>query len=145
MGKRVRESNGRFSSMWKNTKWFLKNVFIGTAVIFTLAGVYVAGGYANPVVKAELVKEGIPPVLERIIECESHNNHYDKNGQVLMRSNTNKTVDIGVAQINTVWFAKATELGYDLTKEEDNRAMALWIIRNKGTSPYSATYSCWNK
>ena len=145
MGKRVRETNGRFSSMWKITKWFATRVAIGMAILAVGLGLYVAGGYGNPVVKAQLVKEDTAPVLLRIFKCESNNKHFDKNGQVLMRSNNNKTVDIGIAQINSVWFAKATELRLDLTKEGDNKEMAQWIYRNRGTDDWSASAKCWSK
>lgn len=84
------------------------------------------------------------PVLERIAKCESGNMHY-KNGQVVMRANTNNTVDIGRYQINTVWNAQATKLSLDLTKEADNKKMAEWIYTNIGTGPWSASSHCWNK
>jgi hypothetical protein len=59
--------------------------------------------------------------------------------------NTNKTVDIGRYQINTVWFAKATELGLDLTNEQDNYKMAVYIYTNFGTEPWVYSKKCWNK
>jgi hypothetical protein len=62
-----------------------------------------------------------------------------------MRSNTNKSVDIGKYQINSVWFKKATELGLDITKEEDNEAMAYWIYENRGTGDWYSSQSCWSK
>lgn len=145
MGKEVRDARGRFSSFRKNMFWFLKRVLLGIAIVFFLTGVYVAGGYGNPVVKAELIKEGIPPVLQRIAKCESNNQHFGKSGQVLMTGNTNKTVDVGRYAINSVWFHKATELGYDLTDEKDNEEMAVWIYRERGTGDWSASAYCWKK
>lgn len=91
------------------------------------------------------------PVLQRIADCESGNGkpgsgtHF-KNGQVILRANTDSTVDIGKYQVNlTYWGKKASELGYDLTKEADNYAMAKWIYENKGTSDWSASQKCWYK
>lgn len=93
-------------------KRFIRKCLIltgATAIIFVA---FVLGGMFDKSViyeKVEAIKEveKVPPVLDRIIKCESGNHHFDSNGQVLMRSNTNKTVDVGVAQINTVWFKKA--------------------------------------
>ena len=141
----VRGSDGRFSSYWKKIKWFSTRVFIGVGVSFLLLGVYIAGAYGNPVVKAELIKEGLPPILAKIAKCESGDNHFDKNGQVLMRSNTNRSVDLGKYQINSVWFAKATELGLDLTLEADNEEFAIWLYRNRGTGDWSASANCWRQ
>src|SRR5258708_4413140 len=73
------------------------------------------------------------PVMERIMKAESGAHQYNtNNGQVLIHVNNNGTVDIGIAQINSIWFATATKLGYDLTKEKDNIAFAEWLYENKG-------------
>lgn len=143
-----RDYEGKFTSFKRKVKSFFRKVFIGGGIVIVAIVLMEVGGILNPQLQyqtVEAIKEvdTVPPVLERIMKCESGGKHFDKNGQVLMRSNNNKTVDVGVAQINTVWFAKASELGYDLTTEQGNRAMALWIIKNKGTSPWSATYNCW--
>jgi hypothetical protein len=135
-------------SFWSKVKRFFKKVFIALVILLVIYGICLTYNALNPSViytKAEVIKE-VPikaPILERIFKCESGGKHFDKNGQVLMRSNTNRTVDIGIAQINTVWFAKASELGLDLTKEEDNRAMAQWIYENRGTGDWSASKKCW--
>lgn len=147
-GDYIRSGDGRFSSLGRKIKNFFRKCIWVSVIASLVYGVYLAGGIFQPraIAVESIVEVDKPsPVLERIIKCESGGKHFDRSGQVLMRSNTNKTVDLGLAQINTVWFAKATELGYDLTKEEDNRAMATWIIKNKGTSPWSATFSCWNR
>jgi hypothetical protein len=68
---------------------------------------------------------------------------YAANGQVLIHVNNNGTVDIGIAQINSIWFATATKLGYDLTKEKDNIAFAEWLYENKGTSAWDSSRANW--
>ena len=84
--------------------------------------------------------------MERIAKCESGNNQFDSTGQVQLNANTNKSVDIGVFQINNkVWGKKATELGYDLMVEKDNRAMAEYIYETRGTEPWGASSKCWSK
>jgi hypothetical protein len=85
------------------------------------------------------------PVLDRIAQCESGNRHYGETGQVLVMGNTNKTVDVGRFQINTVWFKKATELGLNVFDEKDNRLMAEYIYKNFGTEAWVYSKHCWNK
>ncbi len=85
------------------------------------------------------------PVLARIAKCESGGSQTDKTGQVLLKVNTNGTVDIGKYQINSIWKATATKLGFDLTKEKDNESFAQWMYLNKGTGDWSASAKCWNK
>jgi hypothetical protein len=85
------------------------------------------------------------PIMEKIAHCESGGKHYGKSGQVIFNANTNGSVDVGKYQINTVWFAKATEMGLDVTKEEDNEAMARWIYENRGTEDWYSSKSCWQK
>lgn len=141
----LRDRVGRFTSFKRNVFWFFKRVFWGMTIGLTAMTLYILGGMHNPIVKAELIKEGMAPVLERIAKCESQNQHYGKSGQVLMSANTNGTVDVGRYQINTVWFSKATEMGLDVTNEEDNAEMAEYIYKNKGTGPWSSSAKCWNK
>jgi hypothetical protein len=167
--KNTRDIKGRFSTFWKSllvkiVVWVIvffklrelwawskpKLAVIGLMYLMGLS--YFVGTLNGGVVEAEFIKEqATPPVLQRIMSCESQGSaklkgtHYDKNGQVLMRSNTNRSVDVGIAQINTVWFKKAKELGYDITKEEDNKAMAEWIYHNVGTQPWYSSAKCWQK
>ncbi len=123
------------------------------------ATVFAAGYFYSrtDVVYATLTEEKIveklitedAPIMDRIAGCESLGNpkskgiHFDKNGQVLVRGNTNRTVDVGRYQINSVWFKKATDLGLDVFKEEDNKKMAYWIYHTQGTEPWYASEKCW--
>lgn len=93
---------------------------------------------------AHAEKRAVPPILKRIAECESGNTHYDKNGQVLMIGNTNKTVDVGRYQINDHYQGNsATAVGLDITKEEDNEKYAIWLFENYGTEPWIHSKKCW--
>lgn len=94
--------------------------------------------------RVEVPVENPSPVMDRIAKCESGAMHM-KNGQVIIRANTNKTVDIGYYQINSIWNKKAAELGYDLTKEEDNKSFGIWLYKNFGTEPWVYSKTCWNK
>lgn len=143
-----RRLDGKFDSFkckanraWKKFLWYS---YFGVAAWL----IFQAGGAFNPsvhFVQAEKEANSTAAVLQRIAKCESGNSHYDKNGQVLLRANTNGSVDVGKFQINSVWFAKATELGLDITKEGDNEAMALWIYENRGTEDWYSSKHCWQK
>ena len=121
---------------------------IGAGIGFAVSEGKRVSAYEVSIVDREVIKEVQilnAPILERIAKCESGNTHIDKNGQVLMRSNTNKSVDVGRFQINSVWFKKASELGLDITKDADNRKMAEWIYANRGTEDWYPSKSCWMK
>jgi len=145
----------------KYTKWqifklrfvrFVQVLAIIAVCVSVLFIAYQIGGNTIPpvtkFVDREVVKEvPVPsPVLNRIAQCESGNKQF-KDGQVIINSrNSNGTSDIGVYQINlAVWSKKATELGYNLAVEADNRAFAHWLYRNFGTEPWYSSKSCWNK
>lgn len=138
-----RDYEGRFTSWERRIKWFFEKVLWGMGIGIVSMVLYVLGGMTNPIVKAELIDNGVPPVLQRIAKCESENKHYGKSGQVLLNANTNDTVDVGRYQINTVWFKQATEMGLDITEEEDNETMARWIYENRGTGDWSSSANCW--
>ena len=131
-------------------KRFFKKLFFWFVVALIIAGVVQYFRWAYPmeriVEKEVIVNQEINyPVLDRIAFCESGNKHYDKNGQVMLRGNTNKTVDVGRYQINSIWFAKATELGLDLTKEKDNEEFAKYLYTTRGTVDWVYSSKCWNK
>lgn len=145
-GKQVKLIRNRKGQFKKAGRSLLKLVGV---IIFLYAvwGVGYLMSTREVIKEVEVVKEvkAPSPVMDRIAQCESGNKHIDKNGQVLMRSNTNRSVDLGVYQINTVWFADATKQGYDLTKEEDNRAYAHYLYGKYGTEPWYSSKSCWSK
>lgn len=120
----------------------LSAILAVAALTFFTAGAIIASTH---VIEAQTITppQTIPPIMLKISTCESHNHQYAPSGQVLMKPNTNGTVDVGLYQINTVWFAKATSLHYDVTTEQGNKDMALWIYANKGTSPWYSSSKCW--
>ena len=114
-----------------------------------LYGVFILGGMLNPVTTFATIEklvpvETIPPVMERIAKCESSGTHF-KDGQVIFNANTNKSVDIGKYQINSIWRKKATEMGLDLTKEKDNEEFAMYLYKTHGTEPWYSSKTCWHK
>lgn len=148
-----RDKQGKYDSF---KAWFHRLTFrvIATLVfvaIFSAGTAFGGAIFSTSEVHAEYTTKTTldSRVLNRIADCESGNGkagtatHYDKNGQVLLRGNTNKTVDVGKYQVNSVWFKKATELGYDITTEAGNKAMAEWIYLNRGTGDWYSSESCW--
>ena len=93
--------------------------------------------------KVESYKKKIPDVLKRIAMCESNGRHYDENGEAIHGKNPH---DVGKYQINMLyWGGEAKKLGYDLTTEDGNEAMALEIYRRHNTQPWMWSKPCWNK
>lgn len=146
--------DGRFDSFKSFVRRVLKKLLWYSYFGVTGFLIFQAGGAFNPsvhFVQAEKELEAQAPVMERILDCESGNGkkgtakHFDSNGQVLMRANTNGSVDVGIAQINSVNFAEATKMGFDITKEEDNRAFAEYLFRVRGSEPWYSSKHCWNK
>lgn len=138
---------GFFKRTWN---WFVDTTIkIGliTFGVLVLIGIAYIGSFLFPQVKeVEAIKEveAKAPIMDRIAKCESGGKQLDTNGQVLMRSNTNKSVDVGKFQINSVHFAEATKLGFDLTTESGNEGYANYLYKNRGTGDWSSSAKCWN-
>ncbi len=128
-------------------KW-TKRVAFALLTLGILFGVYFIGTANGKEISATNViavaqPEKTAPVMERILKAESGNHQYAPSGQVLIHVNSNGTVDIGAAQINSIWFSLATKLGYDLTKETDNKAFAEYLYANYGTEPWQSSSKNW--
>lgn len=144
------DCDGRKFTRWQRFLYRLgkkvKTIVIALAIITAIGYAYV-GGVNTKITKASDMATSTPvqiaAVMQRIAKCESGDSQYDKNGQVLIHINSNSTVDVGRFQINTVWESQATKLGYDLTKNEDNRQFALWLYENKGTQSWESSAKCW--
>lgn len=148
------------SNKWEQFKFYVKlwnkRLAIGCLVAWLVVGGIKVGQTVAPreTVYAENrvevpVNEDIP-VLEKIVKCESGGKQLGKDGQLNVNINVqqdgSKSIDVGWGQINTkVWGATATKMGYDLTKEADNKAFTRWLFLNKGSSPWSASSNCWNR
>lgn len=149
-----RNSAGKFvSKAWAKFVFSLKLAFLGFVGVGMILAILQFKAMANGVtvnntVQAAMVATSTPsdpPVMKRIAACESKNSQKGKSGQVQMHVNTNGTVDIGLFEINTGWFSKATELSYDLTTEKGNHDFAMWLYANYGTEPWYSSKQCWSK
>jgi len=86
----------------------------------------------------------LPPVMQRIAQCESQNQQFTKDGKVV-RGKRNPH-DMGLFQINTVvWGKKAAELGYNIRTQEGNAQMARYLFENYGSVPWQASAKCWSR
>lgn len=167
-GKRLKDVYP-YATPWEVFKFragrFMRKVLIVSAVV-TSAGWLVYGGIAYEKLTATptpaqaqivtVVAPFLAPVLDRIADCESGDGgkkgtatHLDKHGQVLVKPVMSGiyagTYDIGYYQINSNHESEATKLGFNLMKEDDNKAFALWLYKNRGTEPWYSSRSCWSK
>ena len=144
------------TGQFKNrVKSFFKKVLFWTVVILALAATVQGFRLAYPtIVTVETIKEVIVnqeikyPILDKIALCESNNKHFDKNGQVLVRGNTNgrASVDVGTYQVNVMYHGdKATAMGLNLFDQKDNRTYAVYLFETQGNEPWSASKKCWAK
>jgi hypothetical protein len=103
-------------------------------------------------------KVEVPPVMQRIARAESFGSHYCTKevkarhtkctdvcvlGQTLVCKNTNGSFDVGKFQINSIHIPAAVALGYDVFKEKDNEAFALYLYANEGTRPWYSSRANW--
>ena len=98
-----------------------------------------------PPTQVVIVKEDtLPPVMQRIAQCESRGQHFTKEGKVL-RGHRHPQ-DTGLFQINAVvWAKKAEALGYDIRTPEGNTQMACYIFENYGSEPWRSSAKCWRR
>lgn len=138
----------KFQRFIAKVRFIIKRLAQFAIFLLFIYGVYLAGQMSTShilIVEAQEKPAQLPAVMQRIAKCESNNSHYE-NGQVLVRGNTNKSVDIGKFQINQrVWSKKATELHFDLFNEKDNETFALYLYHTLGTEPWYASRDCWNR
>jgi hypothetical protein len=86
----------------------------------------------------------LPPVLQRIAQCESHGQQFTMDGRVV-RGRKNPQ-DTGLFQINTaVWGTKAEALGYNLHSREGNVQMARYLFEQYGSVPWQTSFRCWSR
>ena len=98
----------------------------------------------SPLSHQKLPSLELPLIFIRIAYCESRDRQFDEDGKVL-RGNIN-SYDMGRYQINTLhWAETAKKLGYDLSTEDGNEAMAFYLYQKFGTRPWQSSQKCWDK
>jgi hypothetical protein len=86
----------------------------------------------------------LPPVLQRIAQCESSGQQFTQDGKVLRGKRHPQ--DTGLFQINAVVWAKQAEaLGYDIRTRDGNESMARYIFDNYGSVPWQSSAKCWSR
>jgi hypothetical protein len=92
-----------------------------------------------------VVKEDtLPPVLQRIAQCESAGQQFTRDGKVLRGKRHPQ--DMGLFQINAVvWAKQAAALGYDICTRDGNESMARYIFANYGSGPWQSSAKCWSR
>lgn len=150
-----------YERLWINIKrglWYGFSCTVAMAMVVVVALVYHQMNLPKVVSSAhaqEVKKINVPPILLAIADCETGDRlpngkavkgtarQYGKSGQVLMTGNTNKSVDVGKFAINSTNYKLATKLGYDLTTEEGNTKMALYLHKKNGVQDWRFSASCW--
>ena len=85
----------------------------------------------------------LPPILQKIAECESSGRHTDENGEVI--KGVINSFDTGLFQINELYHGEAAkEMGLDIFTLAGNVKYALHLFETQGTQPWSASAKCWN-
>ncbi|MGE3539616.1 MAG: hypothetical protein AB7N91_19570 [Candidatus Tectimicrobiota bacterium] len=144
--------NKRAVPSWGQGRWVL---LLMSALLF-LSGVVMGQGLLPrpvhppgppPGLQLQFVRQtddSLPPVMQRIAQCESRGRQFTRQGKVL-RGMRNPH-DTGLFQINrVVWGEKAQALGYDLHTLEGNTQMARYIFENYGSEPWQSSAACWKR
>jgi hypothetical protein len=91
-----------------------------------------------------LTEDTLPPVMQRIAQCESRGQHFTKEGKVLRGKRHPQ--DTGLFQINAgVWGKQAEALGYNIQTPEGNAQMARYIFEHYGSAPWQSSAKCWGR
>ena len=98
----------------------------------------------SPLPHQKQPSDQLPPLFARIAYCESRDRQFDADGR-LLRGSVNP-YDVGRYQINTLqWADESSKLGYDLSTEDGNEAMALYLYKKFGTKPWRSSQKCWDR
>ena len=93
--------------------------------------------YTLPVIRSKA------EIMHDIADCESGNRHFGTDTKLLIHQNSNGSYDIGVYQINSVWYDTATKLGFNIFDKKDNLKFANWLYDQMGTQPWNSSANCW--
>ena len=128
----------------KQLIWYLV-ILSGTLLLWRILSAWASYPITppGPVERRLEAKEAIiPPILERIAQCESGGSQYNEKGIVLGVKNP---LDKGKWQINEFYHGEtARKLGFDLNTLEGNTNMALWLYKKYGTEPWYLSRACWS-
>lgn len=73
--------------------------------------------------------------MVEIFQCESHMKQWDNQGNLL----TSSTSDVGISQINQIWWPTANQLGYSLDNPLDNITMAYYVWIRQGFGAWTCS------
>jgi hypothetical protein len=88
----------------------------------------------------EVALADLPPVLQKVAQCESGARQHDANGKVVTNP---KTHDYGLFQINRIHLPTAKKRGMDIMTEQGNIQFAMYLYNRNGLKDWSASKSCW--
>lgn len=94
------------------------------------------------IIEVKEQEETLPPVLNRIAECESGNRQFNEDGSVL-RGRVNSK-DVGRFQVNEYYHLETSKkLGIDIYTWEGNTEYALYLYEKNGTRDWNWSKHCW--
>lgn len=152
--KQPNQHGGSFLYSTKKRIQHLLSLLSTFAVLsLTILAIFTAGQWSTPEhITASTITihdkdQTLYPVMDRIAQCESRSEQFNKDGTVLTNTNKNGTVDVGKYQINmsAEHIKEATKLGYNVMTEQGNRDYAMYIYTHVGTGPWTSSSACWNK
>lgn len=125
---------------------------IGRPLIYTVEAAEAAGLESKPkTIRIEIAKT-VPPIMERIADCESGDGslgsgrQFLDNSSVVTGHHAKVGVDIGKWQINTYHhLARARALNIDIYTELGNEKYAMILYSTQGLKPWEASKGCWSK
>lgn len=82
------------------------------------------------------------PVMLRIAWCESRHRQFNKVGGPIENPVTH---DIGIFQINPIWFLTFAKLGLSIYTIEGNIEAAKHILETQGIKAWSSSKKCWGQ
>ncbi len=111
-------------------EWSMRVIYV-TEVQVVKADNKVKGDYEVFKGFVETLPEDIQERFVEVIKCESHFRQYDSNNKILTHHNENGTIDIGIAQLNSVHFEEAKKMGIDINTTEGNLKFARYLLESK--------------
>lgn len=107
---------------------------------FTLPNTLQAGTYSND--PKTLIAEVLPPVFQRIAQCESSTQQFNPDGSVL--HGVVNHADTGIFEINkTAHLKQAESMGLDINTLLGNVLYAKYLYSKNGLSDWRYSAKCW--
>src|ERR1035437_1497808 len=100
--------------------------------------------YVSPVGKVLKIAQKVAKATKVPCDTISRIMYYESGYDSLsINVNRNKTKDVGLFQINSIWNSTALKMGLDLRDPDDNAEFAIYLIKKNGLRDWSASMKHW--